>query len=173
MTPRRLIAAIIGLGLSSLSFGAGPQVDQGVVELADEPAVRFRTSGWDHSNTTNPFLLTPDRLTNAMVAVSRLASGQPFLDGGPVIPEALDAKTVRAVLAARLEGKEDLRISTESIGDREIARAAYRDGGRRCVEYAFEMRGYLIHVLLLARPGAYFAAGTVVARKVIETIEPI
>ena len=39
--------------------------------LSDSPAIEFSTGGWSHTNTTNPFLLTPDYLTNAMIGISR------------------------------------------------------------------------------------------------------
>jgi hypothetical protein len=144
-----------------------------VATLTDDPGVRFETSGWKHANSSNPFLLTPDQLTNAMVGVTRLRPGQPFLTNGPVIPKSLDAATVQVLLAERLRGKPNVSVSSETIGGRQVAVAKYADAYTRRVEYAFPLKEHLVHVILIAKEGKYFDSGNQVARKVVQTLKPL
>lgn len=173
MSGKKIIAMVFGMLLAVTAQAAEPVVSHGMAKLNDTPAIQFATSGWDYANITNPFLLTPDVLTNAMVGVSRLKPGEPFLQNGPPIPTRLTPKTIKAVLAKRLKGKSGLKIKTEKIGGREVAVATYTDGDKKGEEYAFAMHGYLVHVLLLANHGSYFKQGEHVARKVVETIKPL
>lgn len=151
-----------------------PQVSNGVAVLSDEPPIEFSTSGWQHTDTTNPFLLTPDSLTNAMIGVSRLRSGD-FYRGndGPRVPDALDTSSIRSLLREKLRDRTDLKLSTRSLRDQEVAKALYSDGDKLGLEYAFELEGYLISVLLRAKPGAYFDGGTKAANRIVETMRPL
>ena len=151
----------------------GPRVNGNVATLTDAPGIRFETSGWSHSNSSNPFLLTPDQLTNAMVGVTRLGPGQPFLTNGPVIPKSLDAATVQVLLTERLRGKPNVTVSTETIGGRQVAVAKYADAYTRRVEYAFPLKEHVVHVMLIAKEGRYFDSGNQVARKVVQTLKPL
>lgn len=173
MHVNRVVAAVIGLLAAISAHAAEPTVTNGVARLEDAPAIQFETSDWDYTNTTNPFLLTPDTLTNAMLGISRLKPGEPLLSDGPAIPADLSPKTISATLAKRLRGKSGLAIKTERIGEREVVAATYTVGGRKGMEYAFEMKGYLVHVLLLAKRGPYFEAGARAARKVVATLKPL
>jgi hypothetical protein len=119
------------------SIPESPRVDEKqVVHLEDSPAVEFSTSGWAYANRTNPFLLTPDDFTNAMVGVSRLKKGESFPKDGPVVPEELDLAAIEKVLSERLKGKEDLEITSGSIDKREMIFARYKQGERRALEIA-------------------------------------
>ena len=151
-----------------------PQVSNGVAVLSDDPPIEFSTSGWQHTNTTNPFLLTPDSLTNAMIGVSKLRSGD-FYRGndGPRVPDALDTSSIRSMLREELRDKTDLNLSTGSLGGRDVVKALYADGDKLGLEYAFELEGYLISVLLRAKPGAYFDRGTKAANRIVETMRPL
>jgi hypothetical protein len=166
--------AVAFLFLSGIAHAAGElRVSGTVATLNDDPGVKFETSGWKHSNSSNPFLLTPDQLTNAMVGVTRLAPGQPFLTNGPVIPKSLDAATVQVLLAERLRGKSKVTVSTETIGGRQVAVAKYADSYTRRVEYAFPLKNHVVHVMLIAKEGRYFDSGNQVARKVVQTLKPL
>jgi hypothetical protein len=169
------IAAVAFLVLLASVTGAAEElrVNGNVATLLDDPGIKFETSGWKHSNSSNPFLLTPDQLTNAMVGVTRLAPGQPFLTNGPVIPKTLDAATVQVLLAERLRGKAKLSVSTESIGGRQVAVARYADPNTRRVEYAFALKDHVVHVMLIAKEGRYFDSGNQVARRVVQTLKPL
>lgn len=127
--------------------------------LTDVPAVEFSTSGWSYTNTSNPFLLTPDYLTNAMIGVSRLKPGQPLLKNGPLITEDITSAEVRKALAAHLVDKSELRMETLQIAGREVAHAVYRQLEKNAEEYAFVLDGYVIHVLLAGKTRALLRRG--------------
>jgi hypothetical protein len=166
--------AVVFLLLATVTAAAQElRVKGNVATLADEPGIRFETSGWSHSNSSNPFLLTPDRLTNAMVGVTRLGPGQPFLTNGPVIPKSLDAATVQVLLTERLRSKPNVTVSTETIGGRQVAVAKYADAYTRRVEYAFALKEHVVHVMLIAKEGRYFDSGNQVARKLVQTLKPL
>jgi hypothetical protein len=64
-------AAFVPL-LASVAFAADAlHVKGNVATLSDDPGIRLETSSWKHSNSSNPFLVMPDQLTNAMVGVTR------------------------------------------------------------------------------------------------------
>jgi hypothetical protein len=170
----RMIAAALYVLLAGAAYAAEElRVAGNVATLNDAPSIRFETSGWKNSSSSNPFLLTPDQLTNAMVGVSRLRPGQAFLTNGPVIPKSLDAATVQVLLAERLRGKPNVSVSTETIGGRQVAVAKYADAYTRRVEYAFPLKDHLVHVMLIAKDGRYFDSGNQVARKVVQTLKPL
>jgi len=141
-----------------------------IVSLNDAPAIKFSTSGWAHTNTTNPFLLTPDYLTNAMLGVSRMKSGESFPNQGPVIPIKLNPDVLESLLREKLSSKSELKVSKETINNRVVAIANYADGVKNGIEYLLILDGSLVHVLLIAERGQYFSDGRNVARKVVETI---
>jgi len=172
MKSRTIAVAFLILLAPVAGTAEEPRVRGNVATLTDSPSIRFETSGWSHSNTTNPFLLTPDKLTNAMVGVTRLRPGQPFLTDGPVIPKSLDAATVQVLLAERLRSKH-ATVSTETIGGRAVAVAKYADAYTRRVEYAFPLKDHVVHVILIAKEGRYFDSGNAVARKVVQTLKPL
>jgi hypothetical protein len=154
------------------SIPESPRVDdRQVVHLEDSPAVEFSTSGWAYTNSANPFLLTPDDLTNAMVGVSRLRKGQSFLKDGPVVPEQLDLAAIEKVLSERLKGKEDLEITSGSMDKREMVFARYKQGERRALEIAFALKEHLVHVLVLAKEGRYHERAERVAINVAKTMK--
>jgi hypothetical protein len=169
------IAAVVFFALLASVTGAAEElrVTGNVATLMDEPGIKFETSGWKHSSSSNPFLLTPDQLTNAMVGVTRLGPGQPFLTNGPVIPKTIDAATVQVLLAERLRGKSKVTVSSETIGGRQVAVAKYADAYTRRVEYAFPLKDHVVHVMLIAKEGRYFDSGNQVARKVVQTLKPL
>jgi hypothetical protein len=170
----RTTAAAFLLLLAGAAHAAGElRVKGNVAFLRDDPGIRFETSGWKHSNSSNPFLLTPDQLTNAMVGVTRLPPGRPFLTNGPVIPKSLDAATVQVLLAERLRGKPNVKVSTETIGGRQVAVAKYADAYTRRVEYAFALKEHVVHVMLIAKAGRYFDSGNQVARRLVQTLKPL
>lgn len=173
MPAKRVIAMFVGLSLAITAQAAEPVVSNGVAKLSDAPAIQFETSYWDYSNTNNPFLLTPDTLTNAFIGLSRLKPGEPWLNNAARVPVRLDTVTIKAALAKRLGNKTGLRIKAEMIGKREVVVAQYDEGDKRGAEYAFGLRGYLVHVLLIAKRGSYFDSGERVARKLVETIRPL
>ena len=158
--------ALILVCASSLSLASKPEL----AVLSDVPAIEFSTSGWSYTNTSNPFLLTPDYLTNAMIGVSRLKPGQPLLKGGPIITEALTTSEVRETLAARLADKTDLKLETLSIAGHDVVHAVYVQPEKNGEEYAFILNGFVIHVLLLAKPGKYYEEGSRVAAEVVATL---
>lgn len=164
---------VIGLLLAVSAHAAEPIVANGVARLTDAPAIQFEMPEWDYANTSNPVLLTPDTFTNAMLGISRLKPGEPFMSDGPTIPADLNPKTIRALLAERLRDTSGVKIKTERIGNRDVVVATYTAGDQKGMEYAFEINGYLIRVLLLAKPGHYFDAGTRAARKVVSTLKPL
>jgi len=169
-----ILAVLYFLLASALTYAADElHVSGNLATLSDAPGIKFETSGWKHSNSSNPFLLTPDELTNAMVGVSRLRPGTPFLTNGPVIPKSLDAATVQVLLSERLRGKSNLSVSTETIGGRQVAVARYSDPYSRRIEYAFALKQHLVHVMLIAKEGRYFDSGNQVARKVVQTLKPL
>jgi hypothetical protein len=137
--------------------------------LTDAPAVEFSTSGWSYTNTSNPFLLTPDYLTNAMIGVSRLKPGHPLFKNGPLITESITGAEVYKVFAAHLADKSDLRVETLQIAGRDVAHAVYRQPEKNGEEYAFVLNGYVVHVLLLAKPGHYYEEGSRVAAEIVRT----
>ncbi len=169
----RVGAALIGVLLAICAHAAEPTVTNGVARLTDAPAIQFEMPEWDYANTSNPVLLTPDLFTNAMLGISRLKPGEPFMNDGPTIPADLNPKTIHALLAKRLRDTPGVKIKTERIGDREVVVATYMAGDQKGMEYAFEMNGYLIRVLLLAKPGHYFEAGARAALKVVSTLKPL
>jgi hypothetical protein len=155
------------LACSSIGLSAGrPEL----AVLSDAPAVEFSTGGWSYTNTSNPFLLTPDYLTNAMIGVSRLKPGQPFLKNGPIISEALTPEEMSKALAARLAGKNDLHVETLTIAGRDVAHASYTEPERNGDEYAFPFNGYVIHISLHAKRGRYYEEGTRVAAEILRTL---
>ena len=153
-------------------LAAEPVVDSDdVVYLSDEPQVSFYTSGWSYANSENPFLLTPDYLTNALVGFSRIAPGSEFLDGGPLIPEVLTEESVQQMLRERLASKEGLEIAVETLGHYNLVSAQYKREEGYAAEYAFPFRSHLFHVLVLAKDADYFSAAQKVARTAIESVE--
>jgi len=163
-----IFAALLFLGTSSFASDE-VQVHGQVVTISDAPAVAFHKADWSYANTTNPFLLTPDSLTNAMIGVSRIEKGRPLLRGPSIVPATLDVASIRAALLDRLTGRPNLSIYVETIGEREVVVASYGDASRASLEYAFEYNGYLAHVLLSAKPGSYFDRGKVVATGVVKS----
>lgn len=166
---------VVVAGLAILLFACtspAPQITQSnVAVLPDRPAVEFSTGGWSYSNTLNPFLLTPDYLTNAMIAVSRLQPGEPLLNGGPIISAPITIDSVRDAVATRTRNKETLTLRTEEIAGRMVVHATYSDGEERREEYAFPLNGYLVHVLLVAKAGNYYKTGSKIAREVVVTFK--
>lgn len=144
--------------------------DHNVATLTDSPAIQFNTSGWSYTNTTNPFLLTPDYLTNAMLGVSRLKPGETLLNNGPVIPSDLNTESISQLLQQKLSGKENLSVSVRSINEKSVIVATYESDNKNGIEYAFPLNGQLIHVLLLASPGTYYQQGKVVSEKLVGSI---
>ncbi len=144
--------------------------DHNVATLTDSPAIQFDTSGWSYTNTTNPFLLTPDYLTNAMLGVSRLKPGETLLNNGPTIPSKLYTETIAELLKQKLAGKENLSLSLRPINGKSVVVATYESDSKKGIEYAFPLAGQLIHVLLLASPGAYYQQGKVVSEKLVGSI---
>lgn len=144
-----------------------------IANLTDEPAIRFNTSGWSYTNTTNPFLLTPDLLTNSLLAVSRLKPGQHFPNDGPAVPNKLNQNAITALLKNKLASKENLVVSIDTINEKSVVVATYSEDGKKVTEYATELNGDLIHVLFMAIPGQYYQQGIIVANRLVGSIEPI
>lgn len=92
-----------------------PIVSAKVIRLSDAPSAVFNTSGWSNTNSSNPVILTPDLLTNAMIGVSRLAKGQPLLRSQVTVPESLDVESIRKAVNERLRGKANLSINVIEI----------------------------------------------------------
>lgn len=65
--PKMLFLLPYAFALASCTSDEQSVGDNHTVQLTDAPAVEFSTSGWSYANSTNPFLLTPDYLTNAMI----------------------------------------------------------------------------------------------------------
>jgi len=138
--------------------------------LSDPPAVEFANIGWSYTNITNPYLLTPDYMTNAMIGVSRLKPGQPFLKDGPIISDTLTPEEMSKALSTRLSGKEDLKVEIIDVAGRRVAHAAYTQPDKIGEEYAFALNGYVVHVLLQAKPGRYYEDGTRAALEIVRTL---
>jgi hypothetical protein len=164
--PLLLLAALFHLTIACAQL---PSVTSEVAVLSDSPAATFNISGWSYTNTTNPFLLTPDSLTNAMVGVSRLPKGSRILRSSVVVPASLDISSIQVAMAERLRDKSQPTITTEKIGDRQVVVARYTDRNAEVVEYAFEFANHMVLVLLRAKSGPYFRDGAMVARKVVES----
>lgn len=161
------VFVLIVLGCSATA----PKVDsRGNVKLSGQPAITFHTSGWSYTNTENPFILTPDYLTNAMVGVSRLQPGQPILRNGSPVPEQINESTIRRVFEQKLGFESALVIDTQIIGPRAVVVASYSDEEKYRQEYGFELGGVLLHVVVVANHGHYASEAERVARTVIETM---
>lgn len=149
-----------------------PTVDSNnIVRLNDVPAVEFSTSGYSYTNTTNPFILTPDTLTNAMIGVSRLKVGEAFLRSETKVPTSLDTNSIRRALTERLKDKDNLNVVTKVINNRNIVIANYNDKNKLSIELAFKLKGHLVHILLKAKKGQYFNHATYVATNIVKTIK--
>ena len=146
-------------------------VDGNIATLADAPAIQFDTSGWSYSNTTNPFLLTPDYMTNAMLGISRFKPKDFLLNGGPPIPASLDFEIISELLRKRLSQKEDLEIFNKIIGENQVVVAMYSSENQKGIEYAFHVDNRLIHILLLAKKGSYYKQGKIVAEKLVSSLK--
>lgn len=144
--------------------------EHNIATLTDTPAIQFRTSGWAYTNTTNPMLLTPNSLTNAMVGVSRFKPNEALPNNGPMVPNQLNPHSIAQLLQKKLADTENLAISTTTFNNRTIVTATYMLGGRNGVEYAFAMDGYLVHVILLATPGYYYELSKAVAEDLVNSI---
>lgn len=154
------------------SIPAPPRVDSNqIVHLNDSPAVEFSTSGWSYTNTTNPFLLTPDYLTNAMLGVSRLRKGEALPNNGPLVPNEMNSDSIKSVLSERLKDKSNLRIETKVINNREVVVASYSQNNKQGFELAFQLKENLVHILLLANEGQYYNQGEKVAYNIAKTIK--
>jgi len=163
--------AFLALFFFGCASPAQNNVNTGVAVLSDSPAIEFKTGGWSYTNTTNPFLLTPDYLTNAMIGVSRLKPGEPLLKGGPIISTSLTTAEISPLLADRLSSKTDLTLETLTLGGREVVHAIYKDNEKMGQEYAFVLNGFVVHVLLIAKSGSYYEAGSGVVVKIVESIK--
>lgn len=166
-----LLGIISLLVIASGCANTAPTVDdRGYVALSGQPGIAFQTSGWSYTNTENPFILTPDYLTNAMVGFSRLQAGQAVLQGGPPVPEQINETTIRRVFEEKLGSRGDLEIQTQNIGSRTVVIAWYEDEEKYRQEYGFELGGVLLHVLVVANHGEYANGAEQVARTAIETM---
>lgn len=165
------------LSLVSLLFTSGcvsnfSRADNsGMAYLSDGPIpIEFSTSGWSYTNTTNPFLLTPDYLTNAMVGVSRLKPGE-SIPNGPVISGDLSVSSLMTLLKEKASKYDNASILQKSTNGKAVAISKYKNDSRHVIEYAFELNGVLIHILLSAKDMNYFQKGQVVAYNIINTIK--
>ena len=148
-----------------------PMVDaRGYVALSGQPAITFQTSGWSYTNTQNPFILTPDYLTNAMVGFSRLEPGQPVLRDGPPVPEEINETSIKQLFEEKLGSENSLRIEAQNIGPRPVVVASYQDEEKYRQEYGFELGGVLLHVVVVANHGQYAEKAEQVARTAIEAM---
>ena len=171
---KMMYVPILAVILLSGCVTTGPSVSEtNIVTLSDEPKISFSSSGWSYTDTTNPFLLTPDYLTNAMIGVSRFKVGDELLNNGPKVPATLSAESIQQLMKKRLADKAELSMSHKIVGRHTAIVATYIDGEKQGVEYAFELKGYLIHVLLLAKQGKYFEHGKMVAHKLVESMNPL
>ena len=175
MTRRRnlkLLGIAVLVVMASGYATAAPTVDgRGYVTLSEQPAITFQTSGWSYTSTENPFILTADYLTNAMVGFSRLQSGEPVLRGGPPVPEELNENTIKRIFEEKLGSESSLEIRTQHIGSRSVVVASYGDEEKSRQEYGFELGGALLHVIVVANHGQYAREAEQVARTAIETME--
>ena len=163
---------LIMLAFLMVSCASTPEIvdSNNIATLTDTPAIQFNTSGWSYTNTTNPFLLTPDYLTNAMLGVSRLKPNEAFPDNGPVVPSELNSEVITELLRKKLSGKENLAISSTNINGRPVIVATYISSNKNGIEYAFSLNSHLVHVLLLATPGNYYQQGKLVSEKLVGSI---
>lgn len=144
------------------------------ITLTDAPKVSFAVSGWQAGNSSNPLLLTPDLMTNALLAVSRLQPGDNLLADGPFIPAPLDMETLERMMSERAASKGAFSTRTHQMGRYQVVVADYQkamDGVmHQYREYAFVLNGGVVHLLLVAKPGRYYESGTKVAEQVIESL---
>ncbi|MEA5446723.1 hypothetical protein VCB98_12925 [Gammaproteobacteria bacterium AB-CW1] len=163
------VAALIVL-IAGCSSTAPTVDDRGYVALSGQPSITFQTSGWSYTNTENPFILTPDYLTNAMVGFSRLEPGQPILRGGPPVPDQINDNTIKQAFEHKLENQNNLGIETKNIGSYSVVIASYEDEEKYRQEYGFELGGVLLHVIVVANHGQYARDAEQVARTAIESM---
>lgn len=146
----------------------------GTITLTDAPKVSFAVGGWQAGDTSNPLLLTPDLITNAMLAVSRLKPGEALLADGPDIPAGLDTDTLKSLMSERVASKGATSIRIHPMGRYAVVVADYQKSADGVLhqyrEYAFVLNGGVVHLLLVAKPGPYYASGNKVAEKVIESL---
>jgi hypothetical protein len=166
-----LLLLVFLAGCATQPATVAPRVDaQGYATLRDEPAIRFSTSGWSHSDTVDPFLLTPNYLTNAMVGVSRFNPGDPAAQGGLSVPSALNAQNIQSLLNQLVGDEDGFNARSVTLHGREVVIADYPNEQRAQREYAFEFDGSLIRIVIVAQHGDYFDAATTVAENIIQTI---
>jgi|GEM_PF-2876141 len=167
----KLVGITLLLVIVSGCASTAPMVDgRGYVALSGQPSITFQTSGWNFTNTENPFILTPDYLTNAMVGFSRLQAGQPVLRGGPPVPDQINENTIKRVFEEKLGSESSLEMHTRDIGSRTVVVASYEDEEKYRQEYGFELGGVLLHVIVVANHGQYAREAEQVARTAIETM---
>lgn len=146
----------------------------GTITLTDAPTVSFTVGDWQASNTSNPLLLTPDLLTNALLAVSRLQPGQSLLADGPDIPARLDTDTLKGLMSERVAAKGATSIRTHQMGRYQVVMADYQKSAdgvlRQYREYAFILNGMVVHLLLVATPGRYYESGVHEAETLIQSL---
>ncbi|MDQ2076774.1 hypothetical protein [Marinimicrobium sp. ABcell2] len=166
-----LLLFVFLVGCASQPASVAPRVDaEGYVTLRDDPAVRFATSGWNHSDTSDPFILTPNYLTNALVGVTRFESGEMITQNGPRVPATLNAQSIRGLLDQLVGDEENFSSRSATVHGREVVIADYPNEQRSRREYAFEFEGNLIRLIIVAQHGDYFEAATAVAENIVGTI---
>ncbi len=151
-----------------------PIMEGELLRLPDEPQVVFHRSGWGWTTTTNPVFLTPDNMTNAMIAIFREKKGTTY-PSGLEVPKGLDSDSVQSFLEAWVQKKptekiSGLEFSREEIGDRPTVRARYFEDGKPRSLLAFAFDDYLVLLVLAAKDDTYFKRGLEAAREVIVTI---
>ena len=147
--------------------------NDGIVTLTDSPAIQFSASNWGYTNISNPFFLTPDYLTNAMVSISRLQPGEALLHEGPIIPDNVNTETLLKLQAKRLVGKNNLEIIQATMSGHSIALATYSDPEKKHLEYSFVLNGTVIYILVVAKEGDYYNSSKLVAENVIKTMRNV
>jgi len=168
-------AQAFGLAMSTaLTVEVVPDGD--LLRAKDEPQVVLPRSGWGWVQGSVPaIVLTPDRLTNAMIIVFRWHKGE-NLPNGRRAPEETDFDHLKEYL--RESNKNCAGDSTsgaiirqESIGGRDVALCGFDEKGFRKELYAFGLKGLLIEILLLAKDQEYLDRGSAVARRIVERID--
>ena len=153
---------------------ADPHVDENdIAYLKDLPAVKFSTYGYSFTDTPNPFILTADYLNNSMIMVSRLKVGEIILKGDTKVPQDLSLIAIKKAIEKRLKNEDELRLFIKKMNGYDVVVANYRKKERIGVELAFEFKGYLLHILLLAKEGNYFNHATHVVSNIVNTLQPI
>ena len=167
----RFITLLFPIILLASCASTEPRVsERGFATLHDEPRITFHTSGWSYTNTTNPFLLTPDYLTNAMEGISRFKVGDSLLQNGPVVSEPINKEAIRELLNERKKSEDDLVITDKQIGSHDVVVAEYSDEEKIRKEYALELNGFLLHILVVANHGNYSSSAEAVVQRIIETV---